>query len=92
MQGRNLSDCQPRTPRSMAKADRKPDTGSTTHRFVGAAFGVFFIAVAIALFVLSDRTIGPLLAAVALGLLGIDAMVSACRNTRSLLSRIGPLP
>ena len=63
-----------------------------THRLVTAAFGAFFVVVAVVLYVVSDHTIGPALAAAGLGLLGIDAIVSAYRNTRSLLSRIGPLP
>lgn len=62
------------------------------HRLITAAFGALFTICAITLLLLSERTIGPLVAAAGIGLLGIDAMVSAYRGTRSLLSRIGPLP
>jgi hypothetical protein len=47
---------------------------------------------AVAIVVVSDRTVGPLLAAAVVSVLGIDAFVSAFRNKPSLLSRIGPLP
>lgn len=47
---------------------------------------------AVAIVVVSDRTVGPLLAAAVFSVLGIDAIVSALRNKPSLLSRIGPLP
>lgn len=62
------------------------------YRLITAAFGAFFTICAIALFLLSDRTIVPLLAAAVIGLLGVEAIVSAYRCRRSLLSRIGPLP
>ena len=76
----------------MKNTDLAPETKSMTHRLVTGAFGAFFTVIAIVVFVVSDRTIGPLLAAICLGLLGINAMVSAYRNTPSILSRIGPLP
>ena len=73
----------------------KPDKPiSETQRVVTAAFGAFFILLAIAIVVLAERAmlIGALIAALAVGLLGIDACVSAVRRKRSLLQRIGPLP
>lgn len=76
----------------MTDTDRKPIGGSIPHRLITAAFGAFFTVCAIALFLLSDRTIFPLLAAAVIGLLGIDAIVNAFRARRSLLSRLGPLP
>ncbi len=76
----------------MRKIAGTPTKGSTAHRLVTAAFGTFFTIVAVALFVISERTIGPMLAAGGLAIVGINAIVSACRNTPSLLSRIGPLP
>lgn len=71
---------------------RKVGDGSSAGRLVTAAFGLLFVALAVAVVVVSDRSIGPLMAAAVLGILGVDAMVSACRGKRSLLSRIGPLP
>jgi len=65
---------------------------SKTYRIVTATFGLLLLAISIAILVVSDRTIGPVLAAAAIGTLGIDAIVSALRNKLSLLSRIGPLP
>jgi hypothetical protein len=67
-------------------------TGSKTYRLVTAAFGLLFMVVAVAIVVVSDRTFGPILASAGIGILGVDAMVSAFRNKPSLLSRIGPLP
>ncbi len=67
-------------------------TGSRTHRVVTATFGLMFVAIAVAILVAAERSFGPMLTAVVLGGLGVDAVVSACRNTASLLSRIGPLP
>lgn len=56
--------------------------------------GLLMTGVAIAITLVMDpgHSIGALLAALALGGLGIDALVSAARSRRSLLSRIGPLP
>jgi hypothetical protein len=62
----------------------------------GAAFviGVLFVGVAVAILVTSrnDLSVGAVLAAVVIGGLGIEALLSAVRNRRCLLSRIGPLP
>jgi hypothetical protein len=77
---------------SMTNTNRPASAGSMTHRLVTAAFGVLFTVIAIIVLIVSDLTIGPILTAAGLGVLGINAMVSAYRNTRSLLSRIGPLP
>ena len=67
---------------------------SKTERIVTAAFGVFLVVLAIVLFLSVDGpiSVGQVVAALALGLLGVDACVSAARNKRSLLERIGPLP
>lgn len=67
-------------------------SSSKRYRLVTAAFGLLFAFLAIAIFVVSDRTVGPLFAAVVLGSLGIEAITSAFRNKPSLLSRIGPFP
>lgn len=63
-------------------------------RIVTACMGALFAALAIAIIVVVDRPIGlgALVAAMVIGLLGIDALISAARGKRSLLSRIGPLP
>jgi hypothetical protein len=66
--------------------------GSKSYRVVTAAFGLLFVVLAVAIIVVSDRTLGPLLAAAVVGLLGADAIAGAIRNRPSLLSRIGPLP
>jgi hypothetical protein len=61
---------------------------------VTAAFGVFLIVLAILTIVSADGStrIGAAAVAVVLGLLGADALISAARNMRSIVSRIGPLP
>ncbi|WP_087066993.1 hypothetical protein [Cyanobium sp. NIES-981] len=53
---------------------------------------MLFTLLALAILVVSSRTVGPLLAALALGILGLDAMASAFRRKPSLLSRIAPFP
>jgi hypothetical protein len=57
-------------------------------------FGVFFMLVAVLILVTIDTSVrwGALLAAVLVGGLGLDAVVSAFRKRQSLLARIGPLP
>lgn len=65
---------------------------SRVYRVVTAAFGLLFTAISIAILVVSDRTVGPVLVAAVLGVLGVEAIVSAWRSKASLLSRIGPLP
>ena len=76
----------------MASNDPKEVTRSPTYQWVTAAFGVFFTAIAIAILIVSELTIGPVSAALVIGVLGIDAIFSAYRKTSSLLSRIGSLP
>jgi hypothetical protein len=63
-------------------------------RVVSGCMGLLFVGLAIAIIVVADDPArpGPLLAALVIGLLGIDALISAARGKRSLLSRIGPLP
>lgn len=69
-------------------ADR---THSNSYRAVTAAIGLVFMAGAVALFVVSDRSIGPVLVAIVMGALGAEAIASAWRNKISLLARIGPM-
>jgi hypothetical protein len=67
---------------------------SNGSRVVSGCMGALFVVLAIAIIVVAggpERT-GPLLAALVIGLLGIDALINAVRGRRSLLSRIGPLP
>lgn len=63
-------------------------------RWAAAAIGVLFVAIAIAIPIASSGPLG-LAAWFTAGLiagLGLEAIVSAVRNRRCLLSRIGPLP
>ena len=77
----------------MKPDDREKHTASSG-RVATAAFGVCLVIVAIVILVSVDRPIGvgALVAALVVGGLGVDACVSAVRNTRSMLERIGPLP
>ena len=65
-----------------------------SERWVTAAVGFLFVGIAIAIVYLSaaDHSIGGYAAALGLGGLGVDALFSAARGRRSMLSRIGPLP
>jgi len=65
---------------------------SRAYRTVTCAFGVFFMALALAIFAVSDVSLESLIATVLVGGLGLDAIVSALRDKKSLLARIGPLP
>jgi hypothetical protein len=72
-----------------------PTTGQGTRERVAAAvIGALFVAAALAIVMssLPDLTTGPVLAAIVIGSLGVEALLSAARNRRCLLSRIGPLP
>lgn len=65
---------------------------STIYRLVTVGFGIFFIAISIAIVLVTERTLGSIVAAAIIGMLGIDAIIAAYRNKQFLLSRIGPLP
>ena len=73
--------------------DRQGERGKLD-RWVTAAVGLLFVGIAIAILAMSasERPIAAFLAAFATGGLGVDALLSAARNRRSFLSRIGPLP
>jgi hypothetical protein len=63
-------------------------------RRAAAAIGVLFVAVAVSIPLAASDPLG-LGAWLAIGViagLGLEALVSAARNRRCLLSRIGPLP
>ncbi len=63
-------------------------------RVAAVLVGALFVAIAIVILAsfMHDLSVGPVLAAVVIGGLGIEALLSAVRNRRCLLSRIGPLP
>jgi len=67
---------------------------SRTPRVVTALFGVFLIVLAGAILLFVDRSMlfGGVVAALVLGLLGVDACVGAARDKPALVQRIGPLP
>jgi len=66
----------------------------TRDRVAAAVIGAFFVGIALAILAsfVHDLSVGPVLAAVVIGGLGIEALFSAARKRRCLLSRIGPLP
>jgi len=67
---------------------------SKTPRIVTAVFGAFLILLAVVILLSVDQSmiVGAVVAALVIGLLGVDACVSAARDKASLLQRIGPLP
>jgi uncharacterized membrane protein YdcZ (DUF606 family) len=75
-------------------SDGRNQAESNGSRVVGGCMGALFVALAIAIIGFADRPLGAgaLVAALVVGLLGVDALVNAVRSKRSLLSRIGPLP
>jgi hypothetical protein len=78
----------------MVTKDERARTRSTLDRWVTAAFGLFFVGIAVAIVysATNDNPWGAGVAALATGALGLDAIVAAWRGRASLLSRIGPLP
>jgi uncharacterized membrane protein HdeD (DUF308 family) len=80
--------------RSRPRSDRLPAAPGRPARWVTAAFGVLFIGLAVAIVALPsiEMSIGPIVIAALLSVLGVDAVHGALRDRRSLLSRIGPLP
>jgi thiol:disulfide interchange protein len=67
---------------------------SVASRVVTGLFGFLLVALAVLTIVTSgeETRAGALLVALVLGALGVDAVISAARDRRSLVSRIGPLP
>jgi hypothetical protein len=63
-------------------------------RRVTRAAGACFVALALAILVAAweSAPVGAAVAAIVVGLLGVEALISAARDRPSLLSRIGPLP
>jgi hypothetical protein len=62
------------------------------YRAVTIGVGVFFVILGILTAATAENGALSYLAALSIGGLGIEAIYSAMRNRRSLLSRIGPLP
>lgn len=65
---------------------------SKAHRMITGAFGIFLIGVAFLTFLFADAGLAAIFVALVLALLGADALASAIRDKRSIVSRIGPLP
>ena len=59
---------------------------------VTVGVGALFVVLGTLIAVTAENGALSYLAALGVGGLGIDAIVSALQNRRSLLSRIGPLP
>ncbi len=78
----------------MNEKSSSTDIRSRSDRIVGSILGILFVVLAIVMLVSSNQSnlIGSLLAVFVVGGIGIDALINATRNKRSLLSRIGPLP
>lgn len=70
------------------------DAPKNSERWVTGAVGLLFVGIAVAIVysVGADHSLGSFAAAVVIGWLGIDALLSAARKRRSVLLRIGPLP
>ncbi len=85
-----------RSPRGKPVEKPKPSRGtsSKTYRWVTAMVGLLFVSIAIIIIYTADSSnrVGAYGAALAVGGLGLDAMISAARDRSSLLSRIGPMP
>lgn len=62
-------------------------------RIVTLIIGLLFCCIAVAIVLaVTPLSVSALLAAIAIGALGIEALLAARGGRRSLLSRIGPLP
>lgn len=66
----------------------------TAERWVTGLAGFLFVGIAgaIGCSFAADPSFGAFATAAVIGGLGIDALLSAARRRRSILSRIGPLP
>ena len=66
----------------------------SSERWVTGVVGLLLVGIAIAIVyaVGADHSLGSIAAAAVIGWLGIDALLTAARKRRSILSRIGPLP
>lgn len=62
------------------------------YRITTAVLGLVFVVVSIVIAFVSDRSVGALLAAAVIGLLGVDSILGSLRCRTCLLARLGPLP
>ncbi len=69
-----------------------PPSQSRAYRTVTCLFGVFFVGLAVAIFIAAELSVGVWIAGFVIGGIGLDAVISAIRRRKSLLGRIGPLP
>ncbi|WP_291014485.1 hypothetical protein [Hydrogenophaga sp.] len=76
----------------MPNTDQTREKGTRAYRLITAVVGALFSVVSVTLLVVTELTMGPVLAAVVLGFLGVDAIMGAWYNRPSLLARIGPWP
>jgi hypothetical protein len=67
-----------------------PKREGSGERVAAVLIGALFVGVSLAILAafMHDLSVGPVLAAVVIGGLGIEALLSAARNRRCLLSRI----
>jgi fucose permease len=67
---------------------------SRVTKWITVSFGLLFVAIAAAIFVTADRPLrfSVYAAALVIGGLGLDALLSALRNKPALLLRIGGFP
>jgi uncharacterized membrane protein YdcZ (DUF606 family) len=78
----------------MQKPEQARYARSITQRWVTGLFGGFLVVVAVVIVVsfgAGNRALAWIAVLVLAGL-GIDAVIGALRNRRSVLERIGPLP
>jgi hypothetical protein len=63
-------------------------------RWLDLGMGLLFVVIACVIVGAPDAApgVGHWIAALVVGGLGVDALLAAARNRRSLLSRVGPLP
>ena len=62
------------------------------NRVITIGIGVFFATLGVLIALTAENGALSYLAAVSVGGLGVEAIYSAIKNRRSLISRIGPLP
>ncbi|MCG9890708.1 MAG: hypothetical protein MH252_06510 [Thermosynechococcaceae cyanobacterium MS004] len=78
----------------MKKQPSQSRARSTINRWVESAFGLLFVGTGIAMLLLAAPSTRPgsVVAALVVGGLGVETLMSVAYNRQSLLSRIGPLP
>ena len=78
----------------MKRRRQKNSAEPASGRLLTLTAGIVFVLLAVLILATSDPPLhtGSLLAAAAVGALGVDALIGGARGWRSLLVRIGPLP